>query len=171
MQTLRNARWITRLVLVWFALFIGAAIASPMVKPASGQMVCSAMGGMKMVMDADSDQGTPPSANMDCPLCAPVITPPVSQNATVLAPQALAHALRTIPAAHIAGLMPEKNFIGVEVHTPGIGSLLKLIGERDIQNLRLFQSLSCRDNVLVGLHRQARLPWPDARREGEKAFP
>ena len=33
---------------------------------------------------------------------------------------------------------------------------------RTFQNLRLFQSLSCRDNVLVGLHRQDRLPWPDA---------
>ncbi len=41
--------------------------------------------------------------------------------------------------AHIAGLMPEKNFIGVEVHTPGIGSLLKLIGEQGLQNLRLIQ--------------------------------
>mgnify|MGYP002134553632 CR=1 FL=1 len=41
--------------------------------------------------------------------------------------------------AHIAGLMPEKNFIGVEVHTPGIGSLLKLIGERSLSNLRLIQ--------------------------------
>ncbi len=41
--------------------------------------------------------------------------------------------------AHIAALMPEKNFIGVEVHTPGIGSLLKLIGERGLQNLRLIQ--------------------------------
>jgi len=33
---------------------------------------------------------------------------------------------------------------------------------RTFQNLRLFSSLSCRDNVLVGLHRQARLPWSDA---------
>lgn len=41
--------------------------------------------------------------------------------------------------AHIAALMPEMNFIGVEVHTPGIGSLLKLIGERELQNLRLIQ--------------------------------
>ncbi len=41
--------------------------------------------------------------------------------------------------AHIAALMPQKNFIGVEVHTPGIGSLLKLIGERELQNLRLIQ--------------------------------
>jgi branched-chain amino acid transport system ATP-binding protein len=29
---------------------------------------------------------------------------------------------------------------------------------RTFQNLRLFGSLNCRDNVLVGLHRQARLP-------------
>ncbi len=41
--------------------------------------------------------------------------------------------------AHIAALMPEKNFVGVEVHTPGIGSLLKLIGERGLRNLRLIQ--------------------------------
>ena len=104
MQTLRNARSITRLVLVWFALFIGAAIASPLVKPASGQMVCTAMGGMKMVMDGDSDQGTTPSASMDCPLCAPVITPPAPQAQAFVAPSALAHVLQTLPAAHIAGL-------------------------------------------------------------------
>lgn len=41
--------------------------------------------------------------------------------------------------ATIAGGMPEKNFIGVEVHTPGVGSLLKLIGERKLDNLRLIQ--------------------------------
>jgi tRNA (guanine-N7-)-methyltransferase len=41
--------------------------------------------------------------------------------------------------AHIAGLMPEMNFIGVEVHVPGIGSLLKLIDEHGLQNLRLIQ--------------------------------
>lgn len=41
--------------------------------------------------------------------------------------------------AHIAAHMPEKNFIGVEVHTPGVGSLLKLIGEQGLSNLRLIQ--------------------------------
>jgi tRNA (guanine-N7-)-methyltransferase len=41
--------------------------------------------------------------------------------------------------AHIARAMPEKDFIGVEVHTPGVGSLLKQIGEQDIANLRLLQ--------------------------------
>ncbi|MEB3275858.1 MAG: ATP-binding cassette domain-containing protein, partial [Cyanobacteriota bacterium] len=33
---------------------------------------------------------------------------------------------------------------------------------RTFQNLRLFSSLNCRDNVLVGLHRQALLPWAAA---------
>lgn len=41
--------------------------------------------------------------------------------------------------AKIAAGMPEKNFIGVEVHTPGVGSLLKLIGEQGLTNLRLIQ--------------------------------
>ena len=37
--------------------------------------------------------------------------------------------------------MPEKDFIGVEVHTPGVGSLLKLIGEESLTNLRLLQTM------------------------------
>jgi len=42
-------------------------------------------------------------------------------------------------SAKIAAGMPEKNFIGVEVHTPGVGSLLKQIGEQGLSNLRLIQ--------------------------------
>ena len=103
MQTLRNARWITRLVLVWFAFFISAAVASPIIKPASGHMVCSAMG-MKMVMDNEDGQAAQPSASMDCPLCAPVITPPSPQAQAFEPPSALAHAVQRVPAAHIAGL-------------------------------------------------------------------
>jgi tRNA (guanine-N7-)-methyltransferase len=41
--------------------------------------------------------------------------------------------------AKIAAGMPEKNFVGVEVHTPGVGSLLKLIGEQSLTNLRIIQ--------------------------------
>lgn len=41
--------------------------------------------------------------------------------------------------AAIAAAMPQSNFIGVEVHTPGVGSLLKQIGEQGLQNLRLIQ--------------------------------
>ena len=44
--------------------------------------------------------------------------------------------------AHIARLMPEKDFIGVEVHTPGVGSLLKQIGEQN-----KIGRASCRERV------------------------
>ena len=41
--------------------------------------------------------------------------------------------------AHIAALMPEKNFLGCEVHEPGVGALLKHIGERELTNIRILQ--------------------------------
>ena len=34
--------------------------------------------------------------------------------------------------AHIAALMPEKNFLCCEVHEPGVGALLKRIGEQSL---------------------------------------
>ncbi len=39
--------------------------------------------------------------------------------------------------AHIAGLMPEKNFLCCEVHEPGVGALLKRIGEQNLLNIRI----------------------------------
>ena len=41
--------------------------------------------------------------------------------------------------AAIAQALPGTDFIGVEVHTPGVGALLKQIGERGLANLRLIQ--------------------------------
>jgi tRNA (guanine-N7-)-methyltransferase len=41
--------------------------------------------------------------------------------------------------AAIAQAHPENDYLGVEVHTPGVGSLLKLIGERGLRNLRIVQ--------------------------------
>jgi tRNA (guanine-N7-)-methyltransferase len=41
--------------------------------------------------------------------------------------------------AAIAQAMPGTDFLGVEVHTPGVGALLKLIGEQDIPNIRIVQ--------------------------------
>jgi tRNA (guanine-N7-)-methyltransferase len=41
--------------------------------------------------------------------------------------------------AAIAEAAPQTNFIGVEVHAPGVGALLKQIGERGLENLRLIQ--------------------------------
>lgn len=41
--------------------------------------------------------------------------------------------------AQIAQALPDHDFIGVEVHTPGVGALLKLIGETGLENLRIVQ--------------------------------
>ena len=80
MQTLRNAHFIARLVLVWFALSIGVAIASPMVKPQSLQLICSGSGAIKIISsDADGKASTTPATNthtLDCPLCAAIAAPP-----------------------------------------------------------------------------------------------
>jgi len=39
--------------------------------------------------------------------------------------------------AHIAGLMPGTNFLCCEVHEPGVGALLKRIGEQGLENIRI----------------------------------
>ncbi|KND55543.1 tRNA (guanine46-N7-)-methyltransferase [Candidatus Paraburkholderia kirkii] len=41
--------------------------------------------------------------------------------------------------AEIAATRPGDDFIGVEVHEPGVGALLKLIGEQGLGNIRILQ--------------------------------
>lgn len=40
--------------------------------------------------------------------------------------------------ANMAIADPDRNFIGIEVHTPGVGHLLRVIQEKQINNIRLF---------------------------------
>jgi tRNA (guanine-N7-)-methyltransferase len=39
--------------------------------------------------------------------------------------------------AAVAAAAPERNILGVEVHEAGVGALLKLVGERNLTNLRI----------------------------------
>jgi len=41
--------------------------------------------------------------------------------------------------ASIAAAQPDTDFIGIEVHAPGVGALLQRIAEADLRNLRLVQ--------------------------------
>ena len=41
--------------------------------------------------------------------------------------------------AQIAALLPENNFLCCEVHTPGVGALLKRIAEQGLTNIRILQ--------------------------------
>lgn len=72
--------------------------------------------------------------------------------------------------AAIAEMLPEKNFIGIEVHTPGVGALLKLIGERELANLHIVQRDAVEvlkhmiaDRSLAGFHIFFPDPWPKKR--------
>ena len=103
MQALRNAFFLARLVLAWFALAVGVAVASPLVNPQSIELLCSGSGSMKVLVK--SADGTPAPAThttLDCPLCATAGAPPPV--ALVAAPfvHALAHCVQPIPAARIA---------------------------------------------------------------------
>jgi hypothetical protein len=105
MQTLRNAHLIARFVLVWFALSIGVAIASPLVKPQAMELVCSSAGVMKLLVKTDDGSKEVASGTMDCPLCATNMAPPPPVARLSAEPaQPLAYVQQSIPAAHIASL-------------------------------------------------------------------
>ena len=93
MQSLRNAKLFARFVLAWFVLSIGVAIASPIVKPQSMQLVCSASGVVKLQADTGDDDAGALRATLDCPLCAAVGAPPPQVSLQVLAPMGLSYAL------------------------------------------------------------------------------
>ncbi len=103
MNRLRHAIHITRFVLVWFALSVGVAIASPVVNPKGMEMVCSSAGMVKLVVQGE-DGGESSSLSMDCPLCAAVSAPPPVFNTSLTQPSPLAHVMQPIAAAHIAAV-------------------------------------------------------------------
>ena len=104
MQYLRNTSNIIRFVLVWFALSVGVAIASPMVQPKAMDMVCTSTGSMKLVVQGDEDSSTSASSTLDCPLCASISAPLPALNTALSQPSPLSHALLPSVAAHIASL-------------------------------------------------------------------
>ena len=104
MQTLRSSKIIAKLVLVWFALFLGSAIASTVIKPGNMQMVCTAGGGMKMVDMSGDDEALKTSSSMDCPLCASVSAPASFLTIHFEKISPLALAVQPVVAAHIASV-------------------------------------------------------------------
>ena len=105
LQALRNAPHLTRLVLVWFVLFVGVAVASPLVNPEGVQLVCTTAGSVKLLqLDADGEEAQGSHHGLHCPLCLPVAAPPV---VSVSAPVhvGLSHALRPLEQARLASLI------------------------------------------------------------------
>lgn len=72
--------------------------------------------------------------------------------------------------AHIAKVRPKDHFLCCEVHEPGVGALLKRIGEQDIHNIRILQhdAVEVIDNMLPlssidGVHIFFPDPWHKSR--------
>jgi tRNA (guanine-N7-)-methyltransferase len=72
--------------------------------------------------------------------------------------------------AHIAKARPNEHFLCCEVHEPGVGALLKRMGEQDIQNIRILQhdAVEVIDNMLAlasldGVHIFFPDPWHKSR--------
>jgi tRNA (guanine-N7-)-methyltransferase len=68
--------------------------------------------------------------------------------------------------AKIAALRSQDDFLAIEVHTPGVGALLKLIGENHLTNLRLIRHDAVEvlekmlaHNSLDGIHIYFADPW------------
>lgn len=72
--------------------------------------------------------------------------------------------------ASMAAAHPDVDYLGIEVHTPGVGSLLKLIDARGLSNLRLIQHDAVevlREMIAPGSLDGAHIffpdPWPKKR--------
>lgn len=104
MQSLRRAHTLARFMLVWFALSVGVAIASPLVKPQAMELICTGAGAIKVLVTSDDGATQLSGHTLDCPLCASLSAPPPVARPTPQPVQPLAHVLQSIPAVRIAAL-------------------------------------------------------------------
>lgn len=72
--------------------------------------------------------------------------------------------------AKIAAARPEQDFLGIEVHSPGVGALCKLVAEHALGNIRIIQHDAVEvlrdmiaDGALAGVHVFFPDPWRKAR--------
>ena len=105
MYILRTSSLLARLVLAWFVLTLGVAIASPIVHPQSMQVICSDGGSMKLVATGDDEAAQGVHHTLDCPLCLATTLPAPPASRRVAEPQPMAHALHPFATAHIAALL------------------------------------------------------------------
>lgn len=80
MQTLRHAKHITSIVLAWFVLSLGAAVAAPLVQSQDFEMVCSSNGMVQRMLSSGEGSESGPtsrsSPKLKCPLCMLLDAPP-----------------------------------------------------------------------------------------------
>lgn len=104
LHILRNTPWLAKLALLWFALALGVAVASPLVDPQQELLICTSTGMAKVVLHDDGSVTTSPVDQAHCPLCMTGGLPAdfVSLVFEPLLP--LGRVLQSIPAARLAAL-------------------------------------------------------------------
>jgi hypothetical protein len=102
MNALRHFRSIARLVLVWFVVSIGVAVASPLVRPVNTLLVCTGAGMKALVQSEDGSATEQGRTALDCPLCATMAAPPPEAAGAARSILPLGYAMQSIPAGHIA---------------------------------------------------------------------
>jgi hypothetical protein len=100
MPSSRTARTVARFLLAWFALYLGAAVAAPLLTPGGYAVICSADGIARVVQTDDAGEPDEARASLHCPLCVPAGAPPPPAAALAATPlQPLLYALPSVPAA------------------------------------------------------------------------
>ena len=119
MQSIRSAHRLVRLVLALFVFALGVAVASPLIKPMSLDVVCSASGVFKIVNADDAngaggkDSSAPGSHGLNCPLCLHLAAPAMQVHqpdfAGFTAPAEQTSALPAVPfASRSAAALPPR---------------------------------------------------------------
>jgi len=94
---------LARLLLAWFVLALGVAVASPVVQPQSLELVCSAAGSVKLMVQGDDGVHEVGAMHLDCALCLPGGAPPPLALAPALPVSLpLGRALQPVEAARLA---------------------------------------------------------------------
>lgn len=102
MSALRRAHRLVSFVLMWFVLSLGVAVASPVVHPRAVELVCSAAGAIKVIVQTDDGVQEMGASHLDCPLCVLTGAPPPMPVLALPAVQPLAFSVRSVPAARLA---------------------------------------------------------------------
>ena len=102
MNSLRQAKFIARFMLVWFVFSIGIASASPLVSPKAMELVCSSGGVMKLVSSDSNNADKKNNAMPDCAMYMLTALPSTPLGTTFDKTSDLSRALHPIAAAHIA---------------------------------------------------------------------
>ncbi|WCM86560.1 DUF2946 family protein [Acidovorax sp. NCPPB 3576] len=106
MHALRTSSMLARLILAWFVLTLGIAVASPLVQPKAMELICSDGGSTKLVFVDDSGEAEQGAHHaLDCSLCLPAALPATPAHYKLALPQPSANARHPFVSAHITALL------------------------------------------------------------------